>query len=126
MKSLNIKVFLFFEMLGGTLGYYNRYKRIQFIHINNDAKEALQKFICAHELGHAILHPNANTPFLKKNTFFSIERIEIEANTFAVELLLSDDVIYEYKDNSLSINEIANMYSMPEEVSHLNNLRNVR
>jgi Zn-dependent peptidase ImmA (M78 family) len=46
--------------------------------------------IAVHELGHAFLHQKANTPFLRKNTFFSDEKIEMEANTFAVELLVQD------------------------------------
>ena len=113
------------ERLGSALGYYNSYKRIKFIHINEDINETLSRFVCAHELGHAILHPDANTPFLKKNTFFSIERIEIEANTFAVELLLPDYTIYEHKDENLTLCEIANIYGVPEEVIHLKNLRNI-
>lgn len=53
---------------------------------------------CAHELGHAILHPDENTAFLKKNTLFSTDKIEVEANTFAVELLLPDELFLE-QDN---------------------------
>jgi len=99
---------------------------MKFIHINEDNDDVLSRFVCAHELGHAILHPDANTPFLKKKTFYSIERIEIEANTFAVELLLPDYTIHEHKDEYLTLNEIANIYGVPEEVTHLKNLRNVR
>ena len=36
------------------------------------------------------MHPKANTPFLKNNTLFSINRLEIEANQFAVDLLIDD------------------------------------
>lgn len=116
---------LLYEPLGETLGYYNCYKRIQFIHINNALNERLQRFVCAHELGHAILHHDSNTSFLKANTFYSIDRIEIEANTFAVELLLPDEVIYQHKDSILSINEVARIYGVPKEVAHLKNLQNV-
>lgn len=113
---------LLYEPLGKTLGYYNCYKRIQFIHINNSLNERMQKFVCAHELGHALLHRDSNTSFLKANTFYSIDRIEVEANTFAVELLLTDETIYKYKDSNLSINEVASIYGVPEEVAHLKNL----
>lgn len=114
------------EPLGKALGYYNSYNRIKMIHINEDIHEKIALFVCAHELGHAIQHPTANTPFMKKNTLFSLERIEVEANTFAVELLLPDSALYEYKDSSLSINEIAGIHGVPSEVAHLKNLRNVR
>ena len=48
----------------------------------------MQRTVCAHELGHAVLHTHANTPFLRKNTFFSVDKLEIEANTFAALLLI--------------------------------------
>ncbi|MBJ8026605.1 hypothetical protein COM13_08975 [Bacillus pseudomycoides] len=99
--------------LGNTLGFYNTYKRIKFIHINNQIDETLQRFVCAHELGHALLHPKANTPFLRNQTFFSVDRFEIEANTFAVELLLSDEMISEYENTNLSIQEVAEIYGVP-------------
>jgi Zn-dependent peptidase ImmA (M78 family) len=89
------------------------------VELNNNINESLQKFVCAHELGHAVLHPKANTPFLKRNTFYSLDKIEVEANTFAVELLLPDEQLYEYKDTSLSIYEICELYGVPKELSHL-------
>ncbi|WP_371916012.1 ImmA/IrrE family metallo-endopeptidase [Paenibacillus sp. P3E] len=50
------------------LGYYNSSRRLQMIHINNTASQQDQRFTCAHELGHVILHPNVNTPFLRRLT----------------------------------------------------------
>ncbi|PFC88526.1 hypothetical protein CN272_11155 [Bacillus anthracis] len=99
--------------LGNTLGFYNTYKRFKFIHINNQIDEITQRFVCAHELGHAVLHPKANTPFLRNQTFFSIDRLEIEANTFAVELLLTDEMVSAYEDTRLSIQEVAEIYGVP-------------
>ena len=110
-KEKNIIVL--FEDLGNTLGFYNTYKRFKFIHINNQIDEITQRFVCAHELGHAVLHPKANTPFLRNQTFFSIDRLEIEANTFAVELLLTDNMISIYKDTHLSIQEVAEIHGVP-------------
>ncbi|WP_244961036.1 ImmA/IrrE family metallo-endopeptidase [Bacillus paramycoides] len=57
----------------------------------------MKKFVCAHELGHAILHPDANTPFMRENTLFSTEKIEVQANYFATKLLLKNRNIYEYQ-----------------------------
>ncbi|MFJ8243841.1 ImmA/IrrE family metallo-endopeptidase [Peribacillus asahii] len=105
--------------LGNTLGFYFHDSRIKFININNNLPAEMQRFVCAHELGHAILHPRSNTPFLKKNTFFSIDKIEVEANTFAVELLLLDEAIYEYRDSNLSMYEACEMHGTPRELSHL-------
>lgn len=76
--------------LKSILGYYTKYKRVQCIILNNNIPNQLQRFVCAHELGHSICHANLNTQWLKKNTLVSTDRIEREASTFAVELLLPD------------------------------------
>lgn len=116
-KQKNIIVL--FEDLGNTLGFYNTYKRFKFIHINSRIDETTQRFVCAHELGHAVLHPKANTPFLRNQTFFSVDRLEIEANTFAVELLLTDEMVSNYEDTRLSIQEIAEIHGIPGGFSQL-------
>ena len=106
-----------FERLKDTLGYFSTYKRMKTIHINHDIAEKKQIFVCAHELGHVIRHPATNTLFLKKNTLFSISKIEREANQFAVELLLPDTLLYENQDVSLS--HIAALYGVPLELLYL-------
>ena len=108
------------EPLGSTLGYYNTYKRIKFIHINHRLDDASQRFVCAHELGHAILHPKINTPFLKKHTFFSINRYEQETNEFAVELLVSDQAVYEYD----TLEKVALACGVPQELIYLKKYEN--
>lgn len=95
-KALDIVVK--FENLGNIFGYCDTHFRMRSIHINENVPEHLQAFVCAHELGHALLHRNINTPFLSKNTLFSIDKIERQANTFAVELLLPDNILKEYED----------------------------
>lgn len=86
-------ILVIYEELGTINGYYNRQLRMKQIHINQDLPEHMQKFTCAHELGHALLHPNANTPFLRKSTLLSVDKLEIEANRFAVELLISEQIL---------------------------------
>lgn len=114
-----IGILVLFEPLGSIYGYYNYYKRIKMIHINDQLDETLQRFTCAHELGHALLHHDINTTFLKSKTFFSTEKIEREANTFAVELLMPDEYLYELKDTEITIFDVAEMYGIPREVCEL-------
>ena len=92
----SLGILLTFENLGTLNGYYTKKYRIKHIHINEYLSELQQKFACAHELGHAILHPNSNTPFLTRSTYLSVNKLESEANKFAVEFLIPDDLIYEY------------------------------
>ncbi|WP_161783351.1 ImmA/IrrE family metallo-endopeptidase [Heyndrickxia ginsengihumi] len=83
--------------LGNTLGFYMKNARQQVITINNSINDELMKYVCAHELGHAILHPNENTPFLHKHTLFSRDKIEVQANYFATHLLLYGENLQNYE-----------------------------
>ncbi|MGP4038367.1 ImmA/IrrE family metallo-endopeptidase [Gracilibacillus sp. D59] len=97
--------------LGKILGYHTRQCRVSIIHINESASAEQQIFTCCHEIGHAILHPEVNTPFLKSSTYFSNDKIELEANEFAVELLFSQEV-----GHSITINEATEQYGVPEQL----------
>lgn len=114
-------IILQYADLGETLGFYFYDSRIKFININQYLNEKLQCFVCAHELGHALLHPRANTPFLREKTLFSVDKLEGEANTFAVELLIQDEYLHELKDSNLSIYEICEIYGVPKQLAHLKN-----
>ncbi|AMA72894.1 hypothetical protein ACH33_08510 [Aneurinibacillus sp. XH2] len=95
-------------------GYYKYDRRNRYIVINCNLDNNFQRVVCAHELGHAILHTRVNTPFMTMNTFFSVNKIEREANTFAAELLIPDDNF-----ENLSIYEIASIYQVPVELVKL-------
>ena len=103
------------EPLGSVYGYFHTYRRVPMIHINSELDDSLQRFVCAHELGHAVLHPRSNTPFLRANTMFSVERIEREANEIAVELLMPDTVVREHE----SIYDAAASCGVPEKMAGL-------
>ncbi|SFC01641.1 protein of unknown function [Bacillus sp. 491mf] len=89
---LNIHVF-FHDLHEEIDGFYRCEKGNRFIAINSNLSETMQKTVCAHELGHAVLHEEVNTLFLRKNTFLSVDRLEIEANTFAALLLIDQKTI---------------------------------
>lgn len=95
-EMLNISIF--YEELGTINGYYNKPLRMKQIHINCNLNDNMKKFTCAHELGHAIFHPNVSTPFLRSQTLLSVNKMEIEANLFAIRLLIPDYVLMENKD----------------------------
>lgn len=112
-----LDIIVLFEDLGNINGYYNTLFRHKFIHINYNLDDHKQKFTIAHELGHAILHPKANTPFLRENTLFSIDKLEKEANLFAVNLLISDADLDEYKE--CTINQLACIFGVNEKLIEL-------
>lgn len=109
---------ILFEQLGSTLGYFNTYKHRRVIHINIWVSKEMQRFICAHELGHAKMHPKISTPFLKQNTFYSVDRIEREANQFAVELLVPDELVFRCRNLSTAFA----VGGVPKELIYLKNL----
>ena len=98
-------------------GFYQYDRRNKYIFINCNLADDMQRVVCAHELGHALLHTRSNTHFLRNNTFLSVDKIENEANTFAAELLLSDD---DFRENShLSFQQIASLHHVPVELVKL-------
>ena len=44
---------IIYAPLKSILGYYTKYKRIQCIILNDNLPYPLQRFVCAHELGHS-------------------------------------------------------------------------
>ncbi len=108
-------IHILYSDLGGTWGCCTTYKRIKFIHINTKISEEKQRFTCAHELGHAVLHPGMSLPYLKAHTLFSPAVYERQANTFAVELLLPDALLQEYPDCTLD--RLAKFAGLPPGMS---------
>jgi Predicted Zn peptidase len=94
-KRLNILVF---QMpLGQLSGYYKYLKHHRCIYVNSEIEDENYKtMVIAHELGHAVLHLKENCYFLNSNTFLLTSKIEKQANIFASELLLSDELIQQY------------------------------
>lgn len=76
-------------------GFYQYFKRNYIIYINENLSEHDKVFVCAHELGHLFLHKKTNHIYMDAKTEFNTDKFEIEANTFATELLISDEVIRE-------------------------------
>lgn len=110
------KIIIIREPLGSIRGYYNKYVRQKFIHINSDMDEIQQLVTCGHELGHAILHPNANTPFFRVNTFYSISKLEKQANKFDAHLLVDMNQIDSYLLKHCSYEQIAASLNLPVEL----------
>lgn len=90
--------------------------RQKVIHINSDVSHDQQVIICAHELGHSILHPDLSTPFLKENTLFSIDKLELQANKFMVQLLVDDQNLKEHLRGGYTRYQIGNLNRLPERL----------
>lgn len=87
--------------LTGIRGFYQYIKRCRIIYLDNSLDENTERFVCAHELGHAILHRNHNRIFLDTCTSLTSSRYELEADRFAVDLLYDDDDLREYMEHPI-------------------------
>lgn len=89
--------------MSGIRGFYQYAKRRHIIYVSSDLQEPEARFVCAHELGHALLHQGHNRIFTDTNTYFVTDRPEIEANRFAVDLLYDDDDLRFFLDYPIQL-----------------------
>lgn len=117
-QAKNIYVFEH-DMHEEIFGFYKYIRRNKFIYINSNLKEQDKLFTCCHELAHSEMHPRIDTPFLKRKTLFSLDKLENEANRFAIELLIPDDSLREYLNQQMTIQDIALLHNVPIELVEL-------
>ena len=68
----------------------------------------------AHELAHSIMHRKENCYFIRNKTLLLTSEIETDANMFAAELLIPDDLIYE--NPGMSKSQIARLAGYDERI----------
>lgn len=81
--------------LGEIAGNYKLIKRKRWIFVNDSIPQDSPFFqvVVAHELGHALLHRKENCAFIRSHTLLLTSGIEREANQFAAQLLISEDML---------------------------------
>lgn len=84
--------------LEGVRGFYQYFQRNNIIYIDDSLSEHEQLHVCAHELGHMLLHKKANALFMDTYTGFNTTKYEKEADLFAMELLVPDETFLEYQE----------------------------
>ena len=88
------------------------------ITINSDLPKMIQKIICAHELGHAVLHSQnpGMVSFHDFALFDTASMTEYEANLFAAELLMKDEDVLELLNDDISFFSVASTLRVPPEL----------
>lgn len=107
-SSLNILVKT--ENLGSYSGCYIYLNRHRCIFLNRDLAEEERQLVMAHELGHAILHKRQNCYFIRNKILLLCSKIEREANLFAVNLLIDDEDLEQYR--GFTTNQLSSVYGM--------------
>lgn len=110
-KNLGVEV-IRWDGFSRLKGMYRIIKRNRYIFINDNLDEQLCKIVCAHELGHDLLHRSlANSGIIKEIMLYDMSaKPEFEANIFAAELLIPDEDI---------LNLIKSQNYTPEQLAHL-------
>lgn len=80
-----------FAPLKGIRGFYQQVRRCTIIYIAEDLPYWDAAFVCAHEIGHVLLHRGCNRIFMDTHAYFKVNTYEIEADRFALNLIWSDD-----------------------------------
>ena len=99
IRGLN--VILVFAPLIGTRAFYQYFQRNNIIYIDENLSRHEQMFECAHEMGHMFLHKKTNAIFMDTRTGLNTNRYEKEADTFAMDLLVGDNILAEYQEYSM-------------------------
>jgi len=110
-KQRGIKV-LYDDLGAQTRGIYYYQFRQRYILISNKLSEDWQRVICAHELGHDVLHRGINRFFVDDHTFYIAGKFERQANIFAIQLLTQLDSI----NNNESISDYFKRLELPQEM----------
>lgn len=99
--------------------FYFYQSRMKNIVLNTRSGPHTRKILCAHELGHALLHKEIATwhGFQELTLFCSASRAEYEANLFAADLLIEDEALFELLDEpGKSFSELARELYVPIEL----------
>lgn len=109
-----LNVFVHVVPLGSRAGCYMFLKNHKCIFLNEDLNEQERMLVMAHELAHSIMHRKENCYFIRNKTLLLTSEIETEANMFAAELLIPDDLIYE--NPGMSKSQIARLAGYDERI----------
>lgn len=95
-------------------GFYQYVRRCHIIYLGDTLDGPERALVCAHELGHSVLHAKINAVFLDSRTHFVTARYEDEADRFAMNLVFSDDKFFEYL--YMPVSDIAHALNVSEKM----------
>ena len=104
-----------FAPLKGNRGFFYRAYGVDTIYLDESTPAYEQQFVCAHELGHALMHADSNAIYLDTRTYQVIGKYERSADHFAAFLLWPDDnELIDYSEYSLE--QLSAVMGLPAEL----------
>lgn len=88
-------------------GFYCNIADCRIVYINNRLGESERRVVCAHELGHALLHTELNIMFINHYTNLKTARYEQEADYFSACLLIDNSLL----ESSCGLSTVADIAS---------------
>lgn len=111
----NLNYIILHAPLIGIRGFYQFYEDRDIVYIASNLPDQVKKFVCAHELGHSLMHKDINTIFLDTRTYLKTSIYERQANQFAINLLYPYDADFnDYRD--LTISQTAKCLNVSEDL----------
>ena len=103
---------MFRDDFTGQKGAFSLMLNVPFIFINNNLSDEMKRIVCAHELGHAMLHrklcrQKKNQTIYEYEIFDIRSSTEYEANIFAANLLIDEREMNEYMSYGYDIVQTA-------------------
>lgn len=98
-------------------GYFFQNDKGRIIVLNSTLGYEESRFVCAHEIGHYILHGGFNRVFLDSRTLMNAGRYEREADAFASFILMPED--QEILQSGFTISQLAEWSGMREDIIRL-------
>ncbi len=108
----NLSIYVLYHHLFEMRGFLQIEDGVKIIHLADDLSDIATEFVCAHELGHSILHAGLNRVFMDRRTFMEPTRFENRADHFAAQLLWGGAPLY--REQAIMLYEMADALNVPE------------
>lgn len=104
------------DFINGAKGkFYRDIFGNEYIYISSDLSENEERFILAHELGHALLHTDMSVEFYFSSLIVK-GKIEKEADYFATEILINENNIDIDLIQNLNLDQLSLYYGVPKRL----------
>ncbi len=118
-RCLDIKI-IETNLGNNILGFFQRIMEEEIIYLNNNIDNYNEKkYVCFHELGHVVCHPELSICFLEK-TLYITDRYENQADIFAAYFLIPDDDKIDICEiENMTTKQLSSYFKVPERLIEL-------
>ncbi len=103
------------ELPESVRGFSISIKNRKIVYLNALLEDIMLRQVCAHELGHIMLHRQHNLIFMMEHTLYVHEKFEREADQFCAALLIPQNLLKEVS----TIRELAMVAGVEERIANL-------